>query len=133
MVSPDSFLPHRPTNPPCPLLRQSVPLGRLARDHALLFLRADFLVAPVEFQPPERIEAPVALIASGSFFHHNVITRDIKIAGNPGDFVPRRGSAPKGTRTPVLALRGPRPGPLDDGGMKRSNSTMLPHLRQRIF
>jgi hypothetical protein len=24
--------------------------------------------------------------------------------------------APKGTRTPVLALRGPRPGPLDDGG-----------------
>ncbi len=25
--------------------------------------------------------------------------------------------APKGTRTPVLALRGPRPGPLDDGGV----------------
>ena len=25
--------------------------------------------------------------------------------------------APKGTRTPVWALRGPRPGPLDDGGV----------------
>ena len=25
--------------------------------------------------------------------------------------------APTGTRTPVLALRGPRPGPLDDGGV----------------
>ena len=25
-------------------------------------------------------------------------------------------NASKGTRTPVLALRGPRPGPLDDGG-----------------
>jgi hypothetical protein len=47
--------------------------------------------------------------------------------------------APKGTRTPVLALRGPRPGPLDDGGVKRVNSTMhpppsstnSPHLRIR--
>ena len=27
-------------------------------------------------------------------------------------------SAPKGNRTPVLALRGPRPGPLDDGGVQ---------------
>ncbi len=27
--------------------------------------------------------------------------------------------APTETRTPVLALRGPRPGPLDDGGMAR--------------
>src|SRR3990172_9588878 len=27
-------------------------------------------------------------------------------------------NAPKGTRTPVSALRGPRPGPLDDGGGK---------------
>jgi hypothetical protein len=36
------------------------------------------------------------------------------------------GHAPKGNRTPVLALRGPRPGPLDDGGWQRENSTMLP-------
>lgn len=28
-------------------------------------------------------------------------------------------SAPRGTRTPVLALRGPRPRPLDDGGQSR--------------
>lgn|GEM_PF-6004149 len=26
-------------------------------------------------------------------------------------------NAPRGTRTPVLALRGPRPRPLDDGGL----------------
>ena len=66
----------------------------------------DFLVAPVEFLALKRIEA-----ARGSFFHFNVITRDIE-------------SAPKGIRTPVLALRGPRPGPLDDGGLKRRHSTI---------
>jgi hypothetical protein len=33
--------------------------------------------------------------------------------------------APKGIRTPVLALRGPRPGPLDDGG--NSAQILPPH------
>ena len=28
-------------------------------------------------------------------------------------------SAPRGIRTPVLGLKGPRPGPLDDGGNGR--------------
>ena len=28
-------------------------------------------------------------------------------------------NAPTGIRIPVLALRGPRPGPLDDGGLAR--------------
>jgi hypothetical protein len=45
----------------------------------------------------------MALFARGSFFYFNVIRGDTE-------------SAPKGIRTPVLALRGPRPGPLDDGG-----------------
>ena len=40
--------------------------------------------------------------------------------------------APKGTRTPVLALRGPRPRPLDDGGVRRSDSTTQHPSRQRI-
>jgi hypothetical protein len=31
-------------------------------------------------------------------------------------------SAPKRTRTAVWALRGPRPGPLDDGGLKHLGS-----------
>ena len=33
-------------------------------------------------------------------------------------------SAPKEIRTPVLALRGPRPGPLDDGGRKPKHFIM---------
>ena len=33
-----------------------------------------------------------------------------------------RASAPTGIRTPVLALKGPRPSPLDDGGGKANES-----------
>ena len=32
-------------------------------------------------------------------------------------FTTEKKGAPTGTRTPVLALRGLRPGPLDDGGV----------------
>lgn len=35
--------------------------------------------------------------------------------------IPDPQNAPRGTRTPVLALRGPRPGPLDDGGQFSSD------------
>lgn len=35
----------------------------------------------------------------------------------PAIFVPYLLCAPKEIRTPVLALKGPRPSPLDDGGM----------------
>ena len=35
-------------------------------------------------------------------------------------------SAPRGNRTPVLALRGPRPGPLDDGGRVSQAGKILP-------
>jgi hypothetical protein len=41
--------------------------------------------------------------------------------------------APKEIRTPVLALRGPRPGPLDDGGLERVNSTTPLCLRQQFY
>ena len=39
-------------------------------------------------------------------------------------------SAPNEVRTRVLALRGPRPGPLDNGGGKRRNFTIYQVLRQ---
>lgn len=44
-------------------------------------------------------------------------------------------NAPRGTRTPVLALRGPCPGPLDDGGQSTFyglcifTATVKPHRR----
>lgn len=49
-----------------------------------------------------------------------------------------KSSAPTGTRTPVLALRGLRPSPLDDGG-KRADFTIaaaykpcIPHSPQAM-
>ena len=42
-----------------------------------------------------------------------------KIMEGPNEkttLVQSRSGAPTGIRTPVLALKGPRPGPLDDGG-----------------
>ena len=41
-----------------------------------------------------------------------------------------KGCAPTGSRTPVSALRGPRPGPLDDGG-NAGHSTIVARERQR--
>ena len=41
-----------------------------------------------------------------------------------------RGGAPNGNRTRVSALRGPRPGPLDDGGLGGQNSTTSTQRRQ---
>ena len=38
--------------------------------------------------------------------------------------------APNEVRTRVSALRGPRPGPLDNGGRKRRNFTISPWLSQ---
>jgi hypothetical protein len=38
--------------------------------------------------------------------------------------VSEAGCAPTGIRTPVLALKGPRPGPLDDGGVSGGDCTM---------
>ena len=43
------------------------------------------------------------------------------VAGSSGDAEKRREpGAPKGNRTPVFAVRGRRPGPLDDGGWRPS-------------
>jgi hypothetical protein len=42
----------------------------------------------------------------------------IKIAGYPGDFGLFVTGAPNEVRTRVSALRGPRPGPLDNGGVQ---------------
>ena len=39
-------------------------------------------------------------------------------------------NAPKGNRTPVSALRGPRPRPLDDGGKCSTNCSMVRFLCQ---
>jgi hypothetical protein len=38
--------------------------------------------------------------------------------------------APTGVRTPVSALRGPRPGPLDDGGGGEHSTTRAFHRQQ---
>ncbi len=45
----------------------------------------------------------------------------------------RMDGAPRGIRIPVLALRGPRPGPLDDGGKERRDFIMPFGGRQRRF
>lgn len=39
-------------------------------------------------------------------------------------------SAPTGVRTPASALRGPRPGPLDDGGSGEHSTTHEVHRQQ---
>ncbi len=44
--------------------------------------------------------------------------------------VSKGSGAPTGFRTPVSALRGPRPGPLDDGGSE-SHSTIRVFKRQQ--
>ena len=49
----------------------------------------------------------------------------IKQAANPAACY-----APRGIRIPVLALRGPRPGPLDDGGWKHADFIMPGNQRQ---
>jgi hypothetical protein len=53
-------------------------------------------------------------------------------------FTTEQKGAPTGTRTPVLALRGLRPGPLDDGGILagrivswRSSPVKPARIRQR--
>jgi hypothetical protein len=40
--------------------------------------------------------------------------------------------APTGIRTLVLALKGLRPGPLDDGGMRLLSGGILPLLSSRV-
>jgi hypothetical protein len=51
------------------------------------------------------------------------VAQDSSIEASEGRQFAGLPSAPRGFRTPVLALRGPRPGPLDDGGPQLPNAT----------
>jgi hypothetical protein len=75
----------------------------------------EVLEAPLRFTPDGKICRFTAPVATGQLIAAAVL--------------PTKGFVPNGIRTRVLALKGPRPGPLDDGDTRKRLQVLPAHSR----